>query len=277
MVSARRKLSTIEGLPSGTAGNAHRKYEDAVSQLLASLLYPQLDFAAEQSRTVDGVLIRDLILYNNRDIDFLAEIYDDYGSRQLVFELKNVAQVEREHVNQLNRYLNEGLGGFGVIVTRNRLSKAMRRNTIDLWSGQRKCVVPLTDEDLSLMVELFESRQRSPIDVLKRAWASREPHPSMAFLDQTEFRPIEIGISYLVCDGEPKRCIREHTRRGAVAVLDVADRDRSDVGGLRLQTNPKKRGGTPAPVSGNQTSGVFKCGWSPKRGGTPSPRVSGFG
>ena len=150
VVSARRKLSTIEGLPSGTAGNAHRKYEDAVSQLLASLLYPQLDFAAEQSRTVDGVLIRDLILYNNRDIDFLAEIYDDYGSRQLVFELKNVAQVEREHVNQLNRYLNEGLGGFGVIVTRNRLSKAMRRNTIDLWSGQRKCVVPLTDEDLSL-------------------------------------------------------------------------------------------------------------------------------
>jgi len=28
-----------------------------------------------------------------------------YGSRQLVIELKNVREVEREHINQLNRYL----------------------------------------------------------------------------------------------------------------------------------------------------------------------------
>ena len=170
VMSARRKLSTISGLKTGVEGNAHRKYEDAVSQLLASLLYPQLDFADEQSRTVDGVLIRDLIFYNNRGVDFLEEIYQDFGSRQLVFELKNVAEIKREHLNQLNRYLDEGLGKFGVLVTRSRLKRAMRRNTINLWSGQRRCILPLTDEELELMVELFESRQRPPIDVLKRAY-----------------------------------------------------------------------------------------------------------
>ena len=119
---------------------------------------------------MDGVLIRDLIFYNNRGVDFLEEIYQDFGSRQLVFELKNVTEIKREHLNQLNRYLDEGLGKFGVLVTRSRLKRAMRRNTINLWSGQRRCILPLTDEDLELMVELFESRQRPPIDVLKRAY-----------------------------------------------------------------------------------------------------------
>ena len=60
-----------------------------------------------KNRTDSGVLIRDLILYNNRSFDFLRDIFDQYESRQLVFELKNVREIEREHVNQLNRYLKE--------------------------------------------------------------------------------------------------------------------------------------------------------------------------
>jgi hypothetical protein len=137
---------------------------------MASLLYPQLDFAAEQSRTVSGVLIRDLIFYNSRSVDFLQDIYNDYKSRQVVFELKNVAEVEREHINQLNRYLGGSLGNFGIIVTRHPLPRNILRNTIDLWSGQRKCIITLTDEDIELMVSVYESRQRLPIEVITRAF-----------------------------------------------------------------------------------------------------------
>ncbi len=168
--SAKRKLSSITSLPSGKQDKADRKYEDHLVQLLASLLYPDLDFADAQSRTDAGTLIRDLIFYNNRSIDFLQEIYEDYGNRQLVFELKNVKAIEREHINQLNRYLNTGLGEFGIFVTRNPLTRAVFQNTVDLWSGQRRCIIALTDEDLSLMVNVFESRQRSPIDVLKKKY-----------------------------------------------------------------------------------------------------------
>lgn len=170
VLSARRKLSTITALPTGTEDKADRKYEDAVCQLMASLLYPDLDFATEQSRVDSGALIRDLIFYNNRSMDFLKDIYDDYGTRQIVMELKNVAKVEREHINQLNRYLNEHLGRFGVLITRNPLPKSVFRNTIDLWSGQRRCIIALTDEDLKTMVSVYESRQRMPIEVLKRAY-----------------------------------------------------------------------------------------------------------
>jgi hypothetical protein len=168
--SAKRKLATIRALLTGKTDKADRKYEDHVCQLMASLLYPHLDFATMQSRTDSGVLIRDLIFYNNRSMDFLKDIYDDYDCRQIVMELKNVQQVEREHINQLNRYLTDQFGRFGVVITRNRLPRRILKNTIDLWSGQRKCIIALTDEDLSLMVSVFESKQRLPIEVLKRAY-----------------------------------------------------------------------------------------------------------
>lgn len=168
ILSAKRKFAAIKKLPSGKGDNADKKYEDLMCQLMASLLYPHLDFAAEQSRTDSGVLIRDLIFYNNRSVDFLADIYNSYDSRQIVMELKNVKAIERMHINQLNRYLANEFGKFGILVTRNPMPKAMFKNTVDLWSGQRRCVIALTDQDIELMVTVFESQQRNPIDVIKK-------------------------------------------------------------------------------------------------------------
>ena len=170
ILSAKKKLAQIKKLPSGKTDNADSKYEDLVSSLMASLLYPHLDFATEQSRTESGVLIRDLIFYNSRSMDFLQDIYRDYLSRQIVMELKNVKEIEREHINQLNRYLADHFGKFGILVTRNPLPQAMHKNTIDLWSGQRKCIIALTDVDLELMVTVFESKQRLPIEVIKKKY-----------------------------------------------------------------------------------------------------------
>jgi hypothetical protein len=167
---AKRKISQIRNLPTGTTDKADKLYEDYGAQLMASLLYPHLDFADDQSRTDSGVLIRDLIFYNNRSFDFLADIYQDYGCRQIVMELKNVAKVEREHVNQLNRYLNDQFGRFGILLTRKPLPDNIFRNTVDLWAGQRRCIIALTDQDLDTMVTVFESKSRLPIEVIKRAY-----------------------------------------------------------------------------------------------------------
>jgi hypothetical protein len=170
LISAKRKLAAIQKLPTGKDQNADRKYEDMVVELLANMFYPHLDYADDQVRTDSGAQIRDLIFYMNRQVDFLSDIFSDFGTRQLVCEIKNVRQVEREHINQLNRYLSNEFGRFGVIVTRNPLPKAMRKNTIDLWAGQRRCIIPITDEDLSVMVDLFEEKRRPPLDVLKRSY-----------------------------------------------------------------------------------------------------------
>lgn len=171
VTSAKRKLSLIQNLPTGKVEGADRKYEELIGQLLPSLLYPQLDFAQEQARTDSGVSIRDLVFYNTASTPFLKDIYSSYGSRQITMEMKNVAAIERIHVDQLNRYLADELGRFGLFITRNPLKKAEVTRTIDLWSGQRKAIVVLTDADIEQMVELFVSKQREPIDVIAKKYS----------------------------------------------------------------------------------------------------------
>lgn len=169
--SARRRLAQIRSLDTGKENGVDQKYETGIVSLLPSLLYPNLDIAAAQARTESGVSIRDLIFYNTQRAPFLKEIYDDYKSRQITFEMKNVKKIERGHVDQLNRYLHDELGKFGVFVTRNPLPKAMFKRTIDLWSGQRKALISLDDHDLEQMVEVFESKQRDPFDVVRKKYA----------------------------------------------------------------------------------------------------------
>ena len=138
---------------------------------MTSILYPELDFAQPQSRTYEGVLIRDLIFYNNTSNKFLKEIYEDFESKQIVFELKNVKEVSTVHINQLNRYLNNEFGRFGIILTRNKPPSNVMRNTINLWAGQRKCILIFDDKDLELMCQVYENKQRNPIDVIIRKYA----------------------------------------------------------------------------------------------------------
>ena len=170
VTSAKRKLSAIKKLPTGKEDNADKNYESEVCPLLASILYPHLDFAQAQSRTESGTQIRDLVFYNNTSYEFLSEMKEKYGSRQLVVELKNVEEVTKEHINQLNRYLNPVFGSFGIILTRNRPKKSVMQHTIDLWSGQRKCILIMDDSDLELMVNVYESKQRDPIEVINRKY-----------------------------------------------------------------------------------------------------------
>jgi hypothetical protein len=170
ILSSKRKKDTILKLPTGKTDNADKEYEYNLCPLLASMLYPELDFAQPQSRTDSGVLIRDLIFYNNTSSTLLREIFEKYNSRQLVFELKNVKELNTTHINQLNRYLSSEFGSFGVIFTRNQPPKNVFENTIDLWSGQRKCILIFDDKDLELMCQVYEDRQRKPIDVINKKY-----------------------------------------------------------------------------------------------------------
>lgn len=166
IMSAKAGLNAIRSLSSGLADRSDKKYEQESARLMASLLYPHLDFAGTQERTDGGVLIRDLIFYNNRGHQLLDDLWQRYESRQVVFELKNVYEVDGGHINQLNRYLSEHFGRFGVILTRRPLKSSMMKNTIDLWASQRRCIIALSDDDVELMVNLYEGKQRDPIDVI---------------------------------------------------------------------------------------------------------------
>jgi len=98
IISAKKCLNQIVKLPTGKTNNADKKFEDNCTKLFASLLYPHLDFAQAQSRIDSGTQIRDLIFYNNCSIPLLKSLYDEYNCKQIVFEMKNVNEISREHI-----------------------------------------------------------------------------------------------------------------------------------------------------------------------------------
>jgi hypothetical protein len=164
----KRKVSEIKALPTGRVDGADKKYEELAFDVLSSILYPELDLAGQQERTISGAHIRDIIFHNDGKTPFLTDLRDQYGARQVVFELKNVATIDTEHVNQLYRYLDdEDMGRLGVIVARNPPKTSVQRNIIDLHSSKRRAVLCLDDSDLDLMVALLDSGRRA-IEALRK-------------------------------------------------------------------------------------------------------------
>ena len=161
------RVRRLSKLAPGAQG-AH-EYEALVDDILATALYPELEFAESQVRTVSGAHIRDLLFYNDSKTAWTKVLHHEYGAKQLVFELKNVKELESEHVNQLYRYLDSDFGRVGILVSRKEPPRAVRQNIVDLHSSKRVAVICLTDADLELMLRMLEARRR-PIDVVKKKY-----------------------------------------------------------------------------------------------------------
>jgi len=170
LASVKKKVLEIKALPTGRDDGADRKFEELAFDVLSSALYPELDLAGQQERTLSGAHIRDVIFHNDGKTPFLTDLREQYGARQLVFEFKNVAALDTEHVNQLHRYLDdEEMGRFGVLVSRKPPKTSVQRNIVDLHSSKRNAVLCLDDSDLELMIALLDSGRR-PIEALRKKY-----------------------------------------------------------------------------------------------------------
>ena len=164
----KRKASQLHALPTGSANRADKQFEGLAFELLASLLYPELDLAGSQERTISGAHIRDIIFHNDGKTPFLRGLLDQYTARQVVVELKNVAALGTEHVNQLYRYLDgESIGSFGILLTRNPPARNVQRNIVDLHSSKRAAIICLDDSDIELMIQLLDAHRR-PMEALRK-------------------------------------------------------------------------------------------------------------
>ena len=164
----KNKAAEIRALAPGRADGADKKFEALAFDLLSSLLYPELDLAGSQERTISGAHIRDVIFHNDGKTAFLQDLRKIYLARQLVFELKNVAALESEHVNQLYRYLdNEDMGRYGILFSRKPPPRRVQQNIIDLHSSKRVAIICLDDSDVDLMIQLLDSHRR-PIEALRK-------------------------------------------------------------------------------------------------------------
>jgi hypothetical protein len=166
----RRKAQELHTLTTGRTGGADKKFESLAFDLLSSLLYPELDLAGRQERTISGAHIRDVIFHNDGKAPFLCDLRDLYAARQVVIELKNVVALNPENVNQLYRYLDDAsMGRFGVLLARTPPPRNVQQNIIDLHSAKRAAIVCLDDSDIDLMVQLLDAGRR-PIEALRKKY-----------------------------------------------------------------------------------------------------------
>jgi hypothetical protein len=131
-------------------------YQRLVLEILNFLFNPDLTDGQLELRTVDGTERRDIILVNESDETFWDYVRNEHSSLLLMFEVKNVDELDSNAFNQTATYLGDRLGRLGIIVTRNLPSDSMYRKTISIWNdsgAQRKVILVVTDNHLNELLD----------------------------------------------------------------------------------------------------------------------------
>ncbi len=108
-------LGELDHIPEGLEGSS--QFEKWTLRTLPILFAGRLaNF--ERHPNADAISRRDIISSNRAEEGVWLRIRQDYGSRQVVFETKNYAELKHEDMRQMIDYLTGEYGKFGVIVTR---------------------------------------------------------------------------------------------------------------------------------------------------------------
>ncbi len=131
-------------------------YQRLILEMCNYLFNPELIDGRLEVRTFDGTERRDLVFTNDSDRTFWSHLREAHGSFLLMFEAKNVSQLEIEHINQVSTYLGDRLGHVGFIATRGQLSDTLWRKIVAVYndSHPRKIILTLGDIDFKEMIRL---------------------------------------------------------------------------------------------------------------------------
>jgi GTPase SAR1 family protein len=96
---------------------------------------------------------RDIVATNMTVVPVWKRIFQDYGTRQIVFEIKNYVDLSADEYRQMNTYLCNDYGRLGFIITRasdNNLEKGKELDwTQELYFNQgKKIVIKLSEKYL---------------------------------------------------------------------------------------------------------------------------------
>jgi hypothetical protein len=111
----------------------------------------------------DAIQRRDVVATNSASSGFWKRILDDYKARQVVFEMKNYAEVGPEEFRQLASYLSGEYGSFGLMVTRSPtegLSSTERGWVKEIFDSQKKMVFLLPAPMIARAVRKIRSPTR---------------------------------------------------------------------------------------------------------------------
>lgn len=138
---------------------AAQDYQQVVLDILTFVFCPDLIDGRLEERTIEGTERRDIIFTNDSDTSFFDYVRNTHDSLFIMFEVKNVRELEMPALNQSATYLGDRIGRLGYIVTRHQPGNNLIRKQISIFndSQPRKVLLILSDAHL---VELIEVRMR---------------------------------------------------------------------------------------------------------------------
>ena len=108
-------IGALNAIPLGTEGAAH--FEEWCHQAVSILFAAGLS-NLELKPNKNAVQRRDIVARNQAKTDAWKRILADYGSRQVIFEVKNHCDLGPDDFRQMNSYLTREYGKLGFIITR---------------------------------------------------------------------------------------------------------------------------------------------------------------
>lgn len=147
-------IARLQTLPVGQASAAD--YQRVVYEIFNYLFEPELTDGRMEERTHHGTERRDVIYTNESEHSFLKYVREQYSSMLLLLEVKNVKELEIDHINQVSAYLGARLGMLGIIVTRNAAKETIILKTYSIFndtpSVPRKVILVVSDDQLIAMI-----------------------------------------------------------------------------------------------------------------------------
>lgn len=152
-------LSDLQSIQTGTKG-AH-DFEDWAFKAL-KILFAGTLHNIELHPNKGGLQQRDVVATNLSSVPFWTRIFQDYSTRQVIFEIKNFENLESDNYRQLHTYLSNEYGRLAFIICRghdNNLSKDKELYWAkELYDRQKVIVIKIT----SKFLEKHLSKCRNP-------------------------------------------------------------------------------------------------------------------
>lgn len=162
---AQELIDRLDALAPGK--ETFRAFEDLCVEILNYAFFPQLSVPHVQSRSEDGLDIRDAVYPISSDQPFWQEIKRIASTRVMVAEFKNYTEAVRQReVESLQQYLyTKAMRMFGVLCSRMQPSESALLARRRAWVESDKLILLLSDEELKDLVRA-RSYGDKPTDVL---------------------------------------------------------------------------------------------------------------
>lgn len=151
-------IAELNEIPSGTEGA--EQFEDWAKRAIEIAFARQLS-NVQLKPNASAVQRRDIVATNQGQGGFWKRVLKDYGTRQVIFEIKNYEKMSIEEYRQVSTYLGKEYGSFGLIVCRDKDAALRKGGDLECFRefyGKNQVIMKIP---ASLLVMIL-SKLRSP-------------------------------------------------------------------------------------------------------------------